>query len=361
MNRKIIQIIIVEDNVRMQNMYESTIDDFNRENEDYKINYHILRDDSDVPKILISKRIDAIIIDLDWGTGLAEGEGNELIKTIHDYCRIPIFIVSGNLALLQDDYNESPILKKYQRDEIDVYDLMNEIAELYSTGYTKALGNQSKIDKMLSEVFWRHISSVITSWENQEEELQTRRILRFAVTRINEMLVVKESEGHDEYDTLEFYIKPNVKDFIFTGDIISYRSNNYIVVTASCDMAQDKSDYVALCKIEFDKLDSLRKRVEGDSNKANDELGKFVNNSVPRYHLLPPCSLFKGGLVDFQFVKSVEKNNFEKEASIIASINPVFGKDIQARFSQYYGRQGQPQLNKDNIITWIKENALTSL
>lgn len=47
---------------------------------------------------------------------------------------------------------------------------------------------------------------------------------------------------------------------------------------------------------------------------------------------------------------------FYDKSTVIASINSVFHKDIQARFSHYYGRQGQPQLNKDEIINWMKEN-----
>ncbi len=72
--------------------------------------------------------------------------------------------------------------------------------------------------------------------------------------------------------------------------------------------------------------------------------------------MLPPCSLFHGGLIDFQMVQSISTEDFNENASVVSSINPVFHKDIQARFSHYYGRQGQPQLSKDNILEWIKAN-----
>ncbi len=233
---------------------------------------------------------------------------------------------------------------------------MLEIAKLYKTGYTNVLGNYSKIDKMLSRVFWDHMSSVITEWENQEKNFQTQRMLRFAVTRINEMLTINTDDNHDDYDALEFYIRPAIKEAPFTGDIITYDEKKYIVITAACDMEQNNSDFVVLCQINCSIIDDLKERIKNNSNTATNEFGKYVNNAKARYHLLPPCQLFSGGLIDFQLINSVSKEEFKDGASVIASINPVFNKDIQARFSHYYGRQGQPQLNKDNIINWIKAN-----
>lgn len=358
MDKDTIQIIIVEDDKALQEMYKTSIEDFNIESESYKIASCHLPNDKELPQILYDKHIDAIIIDLDWGTGSQGNEGNRLVKKIYQDCRVPIFVVSGNLQSLDDDYPQSPIFKKYQRDEIDVHKLLNEIADLYGTGYTKTLGNQSEIDNMLRKVFWEHMSSTITSWKDQEHNTKTQRMLRFAITRINEMLTVNTDSEHDNYDALEFYIKPPIKDKPFTGDIITYDDKKYIVITAACDMEQDKCDYVVLCQIDISLFTDLKDRIknESTSKKAEDQLTTYVNNAKPRYHLLPPCHLFCGGFVDFQTIMSVSKSDFYEKSSVLASINPVFHKDIQARFSHYYGRQGQPQLNKENIINWMKQN-----
>lgn len=356
MKKDIIQIIIVEDDKSLQEMYKSSIDEFNIESQKYEIKSFQLVNDNDVPGILYNNHIDAIIIDLDWGTGSQKNEGSRLVKKIYEDCRVPIFVVSGNLQLLDGDYEESPILKKYQRDEVDVNNLLNEIADLYKTGYTNVLGNYSKMDKMLSKVFWEHMSNVITSWKDQEQNLQTQRMLRFAMTRINEMLTIDTDDNHDEYDALEFYIRPAIKGSPFTGDIISYDEKKYVVITAACDMEQDNSDFVVLCQINYDIIENLKTRIKSGSNTAEKDFEKYVKNAKARYHLLPPCQLFTGGLVDFQLIRSVSKEDFQEGSSVIASINPVFSKDIQARFSHYYGRQGLPQLNKANIINWIKVN-----
>ena len=237
-----------------------------------------------------------------------------------------------------------------------VDELLKEITNLYKTGYTKALGNYSEIDKMLSKVFWDHMSNVITEWENQEKNFQIQRMLRFAITRINEILTINTDDSHDDYDALEFYISPAIKEKPFTGDIISYDEKKFVVITAACDMEQDRSDYVVLCQINCNTIEDLKMKIKNNSNIAMKDFTKYVNNAKARYHLLPPCQLFSGGLIDFQLINSVSQEDFNEGVSVIASINPVFNKDIQARFSHYYGRQGQPQLNKENIINWIKEN-----
>ena len=356
MSKEQIKIIIIEDNESQKEMYQDCIDEFNLSNENLEIEAFKFADDKNVPDILYNNRIDAILIDLDWGRGTQGKDGSMLVRKIHKDCRVPIFIVSGNLNLLEDQYEDSPILRKYQRDEIDFNNILEEISDLYKTGYTRALGSQSMIDQMLSKVFWNHMSSVISNWNNQSDDIQMQRMLRFAVTRVNEMLTVKTGDMHDEYDTLEFYIKPSIKDRPFTGDIINYEEENYVVITAACDMEQENSDFVVLCGIDFQQINDLKDKIKNNSNSAEKTLSSFVNNGKSRYHLLPPCDLFLGGLIDFQRIQSVNINDFKEKAAVIASINPVFHKDIQARFSHYYGRQGQPQLSKNNIIEWIKSN-----
>jgi len=359
MNKDIIQIIIVEDDKEIQEIYEDSIGEFNSSSTEYEIKSFMLINDADIPKIIFNNRIDAIIIDLDWGSGHQRNEGNDLVKKIYEDCRIPIFIISGNLQLLMVDYTEGPIFKRYQRDDKDFNEVLEEIKDLYSTGYTKVMGNSSEIDRMLGKVFREYMSDSLSFWKDQAQDIQTQRMLRFAITRINEMLTININDNLDDYDALEFYIKPSIKNVAFTGDIVSYDEKKYVVITAACDMAQNKLDFVVLCEIDFNIIKHLmlRIKVEGGDKKAENQFGDYVNNKKYRYHLLPPCQFFSsGGLVDFQSIRSVAKSDFADGVTIIASINPVFSKDIQARFSQYYGRQGQPQLKKDDLINWIKAN-----
>lgn len=364
---KNINIIIVEDDITTMEMYEDTIREYNIEdelNEGYQINVDSLANDDQVAQLLYDKRIDAIIIDLDWGSGRQKDEGNRLVHNLYKNNRVPIFVVSGNLHKLDTKYEETPIFKLYDRDKVDFMDLLCEIKNLYQTGYTITLGNQSEIDKIISQVFWTYMpGEIITSWKEMDQDLQKRRMLRYAVTRMSGLLSIDLNDKQDDYDAIEFYITPPIKETAFTGDIVSYEENNYVVITAACDMEQEKFDFIVLCQIEFEIFNNLKTKLHSQHTETGDisktslkELRRYINNNVARNHLLPPNGEFKGGLIDFQMIKSVEKNEFSENSKIIASINPEFTKDIQARFSHYYGRQGQPQLNENSIIKWIIDN-----
>ena len=74
-----------------------------------------------------------------------------------------------------------------------------------------------------------------------------------------------------------------------------------------------------------------------------------------RYHFLPKFSKFSGGFVDFRSVISlkynretgkIEDTNYKK----IGVITESFKRDIVARFSSYYHRQGQPEFNCDSVL-----------
>jgi hypothetical protein len=151
-------------------MYKDCIDEYNIGNDKFMITAHILNNDLEIPAILYNNHIDAIIIDLNWGVADTENSGNELIRKVYKDCRIPIFVISGNLQYLQTEYEVSPIFKKYQRDEVEFGIVLKEIEELYKTGYTRVLGSNSKIDNMLSRVFWEHMTGSLDFWKEQPEE-----------------------------------------------------------------------------------------------------------------------------------------------------------------------------------------------
>lgn len=358
MDKKEINIVIVEDDSNQMDAYISALSEFNNECSYYIIKHTSLENDDKLPEILYKNRIDAIIIDLDWGSGRQGAEGSALVDHIIEHCRIPVFVVSGNLGLLNTNMDESPIFKKYDRGDVIFDDLYGEIVELYSTGYTNVVGNHGLLDKNLADFFWKHLSSSIFNWKDYDDTIKFQRMLRFATTRINELLTFDSDNKHDEYDAHEFYIKPSPHVKPFTGDIIKYEDNTYIVLTASCDMEQKKFDFAVLASVDFKMFEEIYTglRKTPPSNTKQKELAALVNNSKNRYHLLPPCDSFNGAVIDFQRITNIDKSNLYENAIIVSSINPVFSKDIQARFSQYYGRQGQPQLSLDSINNWITKS-----
>ena len=83
------------------------------------------------------------------------------------------------------------------------------------------------------------------------------------------------------------------------------------------------------------------------------------NNEELYYHWLPEATFlgrepldFKGGFLDFRKLQSVEANDFnEAFGKPLIQISPSFVKDIVARFSAFYARQGQPDIDSADFVT----------
>ena len=80
-----------------------------------------------------------------------------------------------------------------------------------------------------------------------------------------------------------------------------------------------------------------------------------------KYHFLPKVSFFEGGLIDFSSLICLaydkEKNKFEeRDLHKIGTITDAFKKDINARFSSYYQRQGQPTFNTESVLKNFRTN-----
>lgn len=356
-----IRIIVVEDDEGQRRAYESTINSYNREFRDepeYEIKAKILKNGNDVPNIIFEQRVDAIIMDLDWGTIDTKTAGNEMVKHLYDTHTIPLFIISGNLAAFDSPGEETPFFKTYSRDT-SFYDVLLEIKSLYETGYTKAVGTKSLLTDLLQKTFWEHLAPTLDSWNCIDDEHRTHRLLRYTLTRIGEMLGQKEVEGEyslDEFNAREVYIIPPIyTDQNISGDIFEYDGSLYILLTPNCDLIQKKADHLLLAKIDtltIEKLLEPIKLLNSETPLSGTQQAKwrpYINNSKDRYHLLPPCMIFDGGLIDFQNTKSILVQDI-CSYNKVAGIHREFMKDIQSRYASYYARQGQPQISLDGIV-----------
>jgi len=64
-------------------------------------------------------------------------------------------------------------------------------------------------------------------------------------------------------------------------------------------------------------------------------------------------------LVDFQDIITVSKDNINGYCGV-ATVSIHFFKDIQARFSAFYARQGSPDFDNKKLSQGIMEKILTS-
>ena len=88
--------------------------------------------------------------------------------------------------------------------------------------------------------------------------------------------------------------------------------------------------------------------------KENKLKNVFGNNYTDYFHWLPKTKFFDGGFLSFRKISTLTKEEFRDAYNQPhIQISPHFVKDILSRFSSYYARQGQPDIERDKIIEEI--------
>lgn len=372
-----IRLFVLEDNEKQAKLYRDTIEEFNRA-KTVKIIAEFFDNLDDALGKLKTDVFDAAIIDLKLGGADTEGKGNKAIREIKQNLRFPVFVMTGFIGELDKDLQEENVFyKTYRSTDKNVPELLEEISGLYNTGITNILGKKGKIESFLQEIFWKHIAGNMNYWKSEIKKPQEceKILLRYILAYLSGYLEMDEAGEFLCYNPAEFYIVPPIRKYVFTGDILKKKSDGelFIVLTPACDLAQGKAKDITLVTIEDRDMEFVaqQKRVlsetlpesESEENKKLHQQkkeeavrilrGLLTNNLSFKYHFLPPTKQFLGGFVNFQKITAVKLAEINNDFDRIASVTEKFIKDIVARFSHYYARQGQPDLNIDELLKKI--------
>ena len=198
--------------------------------------------------------------------------------------------------------------------------------------------------------------------ENKIEKVLSRHLL----AHLSESLKLTEEGEFEKCHPAEVYIMPPIKKDIFTGDILENKASKefVLVLTPACDMELRKrkngenwityrnADKIILVKlIEFNQIAEVSAYIETQSNTKKKEVERYVKNTKKeRYYYLPSFgSRIPGFLIDFQDINRInadEINIYNR----VASVDEPFLKDIIAKFTAYYARQGSPDFDVESIM-----------
>lgn len=363
-----LKLLIVEDDEKQIEWYKNSIESFN-ETSETKITLSIKKDKDDGLNALKEETYDGAIVDLKLYADDMDGAGNEILKEIKNKLRFPVRVISGYPETLNEELKDENVFFKSHRRTDDFISIIKELVSLYKTGITKILGNRGLIDDHLTDIFWNHISTSLSYWLREDDSINMEKILsRHISALLSEYLEISESGELDKYHPSEVYIIPPVKRHFFTGNVLKKRDNDnyFILLNPACDMVRRykrhangnqitfrNAESFLLCKLVlWNSLEEFS-GVKPDTGRSNDSirhLKDYVENKKDRYHFLPPFKEVKGFFIDFQSLSSFSENMVDKDFTIVATISREFLKDILARFSRYYSRQGQPDLDSDKII-----------
>lgn len=346
-----INLLIVEDDISQIKLLIDAIEIYNKK---VNITNPIVLDQAitlgEGLEKLKSKTYDGAIVDLRLEKNDNVGLGNKILREIKSKQRFPVRVISGHLGDLDPELQmENYLFKCKNRGEEEFDTILSEFSDIYSTGILGILNNTGLIETNINNIFWKHISEILpefikykashTEWNGEKV------LLRYISSHILEYLEISIDNNLEPFHILEFYIKPPIKDKLFTGDILKFKETGKygIILTPVCDLATDskrvnpKAEYITVVIIE-EYEDIIKEKNSGDIKKLKS------NNMDLKYHYLPETKQFKGGFINFQNILSIpildlnNKTKYELECVISNS----FRKEIISRFSNYFSRQGQP-------------------
>ena len=358
-----IKLLILDDDEKVLENYNGVIERYNRDTNDCSIKLYKAKTLEESQAYIEYNKLDTAIIDLNLGTSADDNEGNIAIKELLNSFRLPIFVISGEISKLEKKYMDNDMIVAYDRDEKEFRIILNEIVKAFKSETMKYFKRDGFLEKKINELYWNHLSKTINAWRDVESECprEIEKILsRHTVASLNEQLYVDGNIGSfDKYHSGEMYIIPPIKKHYHTGDILEKDGSKFIIINPACDIVnKGKLEFYTLLNIkEAVTLPKIKNKEPDGQKRYIDENLKY-SNKLDRYHFLPKFAAIDNDyVIDFQKIHIVDieegcmpnnKNYLESRESNIknydrlASISSPFLKDIIARFSAYYARQGQP-------------------
>ncbi|OOF36454.1 response regulator [Rodentibacter heidelbergensis] len=353
------KLLLVEDHKQDQDLCQDAVRDFNDDN-DVKVDLKICGSLIEAEEKLKSSDFDGAIIDMKL-TDTGGAEGNEVIKRIKEnFNRIPVVIMTGtpNVA----ERNDFPLIGVYEKGgDVTYSDIIKKFGHIYSTGLTKIMGGRGIIERKLTTIFTHILTqsfpdgndSEKKSWIKYAESDPTRTEKALLRYTLNHLLYHLDNDVSSCYPE-EMYISPPVNDRINTGCILKDKISEqyYIVMNPVCDLAERSNGGCNTDRALLVEIQSIEEILpKGITEKQlKNELEKIYRNKKSLYyHWLPETSLsspYIGGVINFRRVSTHTKeqinDSFEK---LVIQVAAPFLKDIVSRFSSYYARQGQPDID----------------
>lgn len=366
-----LRLLIVEDNEEQIKLYKDAIDEFNVDS-DIKINIEIGNTLEKGLKLIKTKDFDAAIIDLILGSDDKEGRGNQVLRKIRENLRFPVRIITGYPQDIDEDLKKENIFWKiYRRTDVNNEEIFDKIVKIYRTGILKILGNRGQIEKYLKKIFWDHLAEHFDEIiKYSQDDAIEKILLRCISAYLIEYMDIGSTGSGEIYIPPEFYIKPPVRSHFFTGDLLKNKSTEeiFVILTPACDMVIRKSGndkefrnaekFLSAQLILWKDLNYVSSKGENkgkfsellSDNDIKNTFKEYMKNKKERYHFIPPYKDIPASFIDFQSVISLSGDKINEDYERIATISGAFVRDIIARFSRYYARQGQPDLDVKKIL-----------
>ena len=333
-------------------------------------------------------RIDLIILDVKDDSIDLEDEdvlfaGEEVFNQIRQHRFVPVIFHTAYSHKIK--HLEKPFVRIVNRTESRK--LRDEIQEIFKT---RLLHLIKHLEEEQRAYMWDYVQDHWKSPSSSHEQTDLTYLLSRRLANILERSSVKRFlaereagsllEENDTIHPVEMYIYPSTNRKFLAGDILKGdfqgKYGYWIIMTPSCDLVQDKVVCVILAACfliedqpEFQKVQGYLDKGESPSNSAKQELQALIGNNrnakhdgkrfqPNRYSFLPKTFFLPNLVIDYQSLIQVSLEEIKDEHRV-ASLDSPFAEECMARFAQYYGRLGTPDLDSDFVYNRIVESIKT--
>lgn len=361
------KLILIEDDLQDVNLCQNALEDFN-DDHGCCIELEICHNIEDGLKALEKSYFDGAIIDMRLAA--VGNEGNKALDVIREHLkRIPVVICTGtpDAVSLSDDI---PLIEVFKKGDVTYTEIIQIFWDIYITGLTRIMGGIGQIEKSLSKIFIKYLLPEVFPSSTQPEKSNwvdyaqrnpddtEKALLRHTLNHIIHELYKSSENCYPE----EMFIHLRTPISINTGCILKHKKSDtfYIVMSPACDLAERKSgrcntDRALLVEIQTldDILSNNEKYQKASTKEQKESIKKSLfspiknNNGGLYYHWIPlTYSCKDGAVINFRRLSTYTKKELGDEfCDPLIQVTSSFLKNIVSRFSSYYARQGQPDIN----------------
>jgi len=345
MGAQAMKLLLVEDNEQQRELWVDTVVTRNsqKKSDETAIELRCSCSVASAEKQLDGS-FDGVIID--WKLGSEDG-GGVILEMSNSLRRIPFYIYAAS-PLSDHSVANNPacigVSTKSEGQGEQIREILDLFRDIYDTGLTRIIGGRGEIEKGMLKVFTKSIMPQRKEWIKHSKKGRSnveKALLRHTLNHLIHLI----DQNQDPYYPEEAYIFPMDTEEIMTGRVVFGKNpslERFVILSPACDLVvrngKMKTDRILLVSIESAK-DVEKDRNSGDRKKLRS------NNFSGYYHFLPNSGVFGGGYINFRRLISVSKSELDENYHMESiQISHPFIKDIISRFSSYYARQGQPEI-----------------
>jgi CheY-like chemotaxis protein len=318
-------------------------------------------------------RIDLVVLDIRLGDGPdADNEaGLRTRDAIHAVRFVPIVFYTG-LPDYADDIANDPFVEVVTKGS-DPDLLVASVDRLLASGVPRV--QRALVGEMEDVIRNFMIDYVAPRWADVFEGPAGHANLAYILARRlsvaltgTELTRVIEDLGlpapGDSTHPVRYYVVPPIATIPMTGDLHEFADADssgsgpswWVVLTPSCDFAQDKAEFALLARCgRLDQTQEFQDVAgnESASGRKRGALRDIVRNAAMRRHYLPAAFDIPDLVVDFQDLRTIPRTDLDPMTPMAALDSP-FAEELQSRFATYFGRIGTPDLDWDAHVSAIQ-------